>query len=183
LKVAEGRPAHILVLQKDLVSELDHFLEALQGVLANGVQVVVVLAIDHRLDVALDMVEILHGLSVLVHPQVALSKVHLEPHGLHFVDARLIPARAEEEVHSVLCLLQHINFGHLLAAKSVKGSVGGIKGTSLLKELLTPDPVTASLAYLALDLVEFDQSGRVHDRHVDEVLGAFEILHIEIVLG
>jgi len=125
---------------------------------------------------AFNIVEILQGLSELSCPEVALAKVHFEPHSLHLVDASLITAGAKEEIHGGMRFLKHIYFGHLLGTEGVEGSVGRVKDACLLKELHASMPVSSSLVDLAFDLVEFDESGCVLDGQIYVVKSAFKLL-------
>lgn len=63
LEVTESSTANVVVLEKLSVGKLDHLFKALEGKLTHGIQVVFVLASGHGIDVTLNMVERLEGLS------------------------------------------------------------------------------------------------------------------------
>ena len=66
-----------------------------------------------------NMIEIFQCLLVIFRPQIALPEVHFEPHGLHLVDASVVPTGTEKQIHCFVGLLEHINFGHLFGREGV----------------------------------------------------------------
>lgn len=132
---------------------------------------------------AFNMIEVLHGLSELACPEVALAKVNLKPHSLHLVHASLVATGAEEEVHGVVGFFKHIHFGHLLGTECVERPVGRVEDASLFKELHTSVPVSSSLVDLSFNLIQLNQSWRVLDCHIYVVKGAFKLPQKEVVLG
>jgi hypothetical protein len=127
LEVTKSSTANVVVLEKLSVGELDHLFKALEGKLTHSIQVVLVLASSHGIDVTLNMVERLEGLSKLVASQVGFGRVGFKPHSLYFVDSCLVTTCFEEDVHGGFRLIDHINFAHLFGTQSVEGSVGLIE--------------------------------------------------------
>ena len=132
LEVTESRTTHILVLKQLMVCEIYHFFKPLQRIFPYGIQIVVILTVDHGLDVTVDMVEIFQGFPVILCTQVALAEVHLEPHSLNLVDSSLVTTGTEEEVHGVVGLIEHVDLGHLFGGQGVEGSVSLVQAPGLL---------------------------------------------------
>ena len=167
--IADGSRDDSPVLLQSPVRECHQVLKGLQSELAHHVLVVVEVILDHVLGVELHVLELLKRLSVVAVQVVGPPGHLLEPHCLVVVYAHVIAAVLHEEVHDSRALLHAAVLQLEHGTDRVDGSVCGVEIASFFVQLCRLRPVASLLANLAFESVQLEESGRVLDRHVDEV--------------
>ena len=98
-EVADGSFDDCAVLLESLISEGQQVLKRLQREFAHAVLVVVVVVLDHVLSVQLHILELLERLPVVLVDIMSASRHLLKPHRLVIVNADIVAAVFDEDVH------------------------------------------------------------------------------------
>ena len=181
-EVADSVLDDCAVLLESSVSEGHQILECLEGELAQRVLVVVVVVLHHVLSVKLDVLVILEGPHVVFLLIIGASTHLLEPHGLVVVDADVVAAILDEDIHDLVATLNIADLESVHCANRIDSTICLVHVTGFLVQLSGLLSVATLLVYLTLQGVELEHSRSMFNALVAEVHGLSEIVLEEIVL-
>lgn len=93
----------------------------IDGHLSEGIVVEIVAVIQHRVEVLVNIVELLQGQTPVALPVMSSSTVNFEPHSLHLVDVEVtVVIFSAEGGHSLMSSLNLVIFQHVLARVGVQ---------------------------------------------------------------